>query len=176
MSSRIHWPAALALLAAAALVACNAAGQRGSGEAADLEPPVAFDTGTVHIQTATDTFVVKVELAETDEQRSYGLMERRQLAENAGMLFVYGALQDAEYGFWMYRTLIPLDIAFADEDGRIVAIRQMVPCRSPNPQVCPIYAPGHPYLTALEVNADYFEKRGIGVGDRIVLLPRGAAN
>jgi uncharacterized membrane protein (UPF0127 family) len=151
----------------AAMFACNRA-----PDAADTTPPmpvVAFDTGRVRIETATDTITFTVELAENDEQRTHGLMERPQLAEDAGMVFLYNQPQDASAGFWMFRTLIPLDIAFFDSTGRIVSILSMEPCASPNPGVCRTYPAGAAYSGALEVNAGTFAKHGIRVGDRIVV-------
>lgn len=153
------------------LVAC---GNGSSGPAGDRPPALEFPTGVVHIETATDTLRLSVEIAETNQQRALGLMERTSLPENAGMIFVYSRPQDADAGFWMYRTRIPLDIAFVDGDGRIVAIRRMEPCESPYAQACPIYSPGVPYSAALEVNAGYFAARGVGVGDRVVLERPGA--
>jgi uncharacterized protein len=141
-----------------------------------LVPLVAFDTATVRIETARDTFDLRVEVAATEEQRAYGLMERDELPEDRGMIFVYEGLQDPEAGFWMFRTRIPLDIAFMDGDGRIARIRRMVPCESPNPLLCPLYSPGAPYAAALEVNAGFFERRGVEPGDRIVLLHGEAAS
>jgi len=99
------------------------------------------------------------------------LMERPSLPEDHGMLFVYDEVQPGSAGFWMYRTLIPLDIAYIDTGERIVAILPMDPCGSPNPAVCRLHPPGVPYLRALEVNRGHFARRGIGVGDRVVLLP-----
>ena len=125
-------------------------------------------TMTLRIETAEDTFRLHAEIAESDEQRSFGLMERTSLPEDAGMLFVYDEPQPGGAGFWMFHTLIPLDIAFIDADGRIVAILRMEPCESPYPQWCPSYAPGVAYRSALEVNAGYFAKRGIRIGDRVV--------
>ncbi|MFD2667197.1 DUF192 domain-containing protein [Halomonas halophila] len=65
----------------------------------------------------------------------------------------------------MYRTLIPLDIAFIDEAGRIVDIRRMAPCTSASARDCPVTRPDAPYQAALEVNAGVFEAHGIAVGD-----------
>lgn len=135
------------------------------------EPPVAFDTAVVHVTTAADTFPLRVEVAETEEQRAYGLMERTILPEDHGMIFRYPEPQDSSAGFWMYRTRIPLDIAFLDGDGRIVAIRTMQPCESPYSESCPIYSPGVTYSRAVEVNRGYFERHGVEVGDRIVSPP-----
>lgn len=132
------------------------------------EPVVAFDTATITIETGDTTLTLRAELARTPEQRAHGLMERASLPQDAGMLFLYPQPQDSTSGFWMFRTRIPLDIAFLDDDGRIIAIRSMVPCGSPNPRVCPVTSPGRPYSGALEVNRGYFEERGVEVGDRVV--------
>jgi len=95
------------------------------------------------------------------------LMERRQLADTAGMLFVYDSVQPPDAGFWMYRTRIPLDIAYMDPAGRIRAIRHMAPCESAIPQACPTYPPGVPYQYALEVNGGFFARRRVAVGDSV---------
>ncbi len=113
--------------------------------------------------------MLTVELAESREQQTLGLMERRALAENAGMLFVYANRQPETAGFWMYRTRIPLDIAFVDDSGVIRAIRTMEPCTADRTASCPIYEPGTPYRAALEVNRGYFTRRGIGIGDRVFM-------
>jgi uncharacterized protein len=96
-------------------------------------------------------------------------MERRQLADSAGMLFVYDSVQPPDAGFWMCRTRIPLDIAYIDPAGRIRAIQQMVRCESTNPEGCPTYPPGVPYQYALEVDGGFFARRGVRVGDAIFL-------
>lgn len=139
-------------------------------EQAAFEPAVAFETTAVRIATETDTFRLSAELAGTGQQQRYGLMERPSLPEDHGMLFVYAEPQDSMSGFWMYRTEIPLDIAYLDAEGRIVAIRSMEPCESPYTQSCPTYSAGVPYSAALEVNRGYFERRAIGIGDRVVRL------
>ncbi len=128
-----------------------------------------FDTTSVRIITRTDTIRLDVELAVSGEQKSTGLMERRQLADSAGMLFVYDSLQPPDAGFWMYRTRIPLDIAFIDAAGRIRAIEQMVPCETALPQGCPTYPPGVPYQYALEVNGGFFARRRVAVGDSVAM-------
>lgn len=107
----------------------------------------------------------QVEMARTAAERRQGLMEREHLAEDAGMLFLYSDTQSPLNGFWMYRTLIPLDIAFLDAEGRIRAIRHMEPCGSDNPRDCPVTMPGVAYRAALEVNAGTFEALGVEEGD-----------
>ncbi|MFN2361361.1 MAG: DUF192 domain-containing protein [Marinobacter sp.] len=114
---------------------------------------------------------ITVEIAASSEERSRGLMDRETLAEDAGMLFVYSNQRRADHGFWMYRTLIPLDIAYMDRHGTIRAIRQMTPCPSSQGRDCPTYRSGVPFYLALEMNQGYFESRGIEPGDRLSLEP-----
>ncbi|GAA0627825.1 DUF192 domain-containing protein [Halomonas beimenensis] len=118
---------------------------------------------TLHAETGPHR--LRVELARTLAERGRGLMERDTLAEDAGMLFLYDRRQPPRNGFWMYRTRIPLDIAFLDESGRILEIHRMTPCRAETAGACPVTRPASPYRAALEVNAGYFAERGIGPGD-----------
>ncbi len=138
-------------------------------EPQNFQPLVAFDSTRVQIVTASDTLALRVEIAASEEQRAYGLMERPSLSPDAGMLFTYTGEQSADLGFWMYRTQIPLDIAFLDREGRILVILTMEPCTSPDPRWCPTYPPGVPYHAALEVNQGYFARHGISPGDRVLL-------
>ena len=156
--------AVLPLVAAVLLLsACD--GDEGPPRA--MDPVMAFDTAEAHVVTATDTLPLTVELARTSQQRAHGLMEREELPEDAGMLFLYPSAQDSAAAFYMFRTRIPLDIAFLDGDGRILAIRSMDPCPSPNPQTCPRYGPGVPFSSALEMNQGWFQEHGVDVGDRV---------
>jgi uncharacterized protein len=132
--------------------------------AAALAGP-SLDRGTATITTAAGAKVVlRVELPRTNAERRRGLMHRRTLAPNAGMVFRYPA--DTRGGFWMRNTLLPLDIAFADRRGRIVRILTMTPCRR---DPCRVYSPGVAYRTALEVNAGSFRRWGVRVGDRLAV-------
>ncbi|MBU57758.1 MAG: hypothetical protein CL543_02675 [Alcanivorax sp.] len=110
---------------------------------------------------------LRVEIAATPEARQKGLMGRESLAPYSGMLFRFDPPASASQGFYMYRTLIPLDIAFLDADGRILALRTMTPCESRDPRRCRVYRPGTDYPAALEVNAGFFERHRVAVGDRI---------
>ncbi len=163
-------PRGLRVVALLALVAC--AGEA-PPEEATYENILHFDTDTVQLVRATDTIALTVELARTPEQQRLGLMERRRLAERAGMLFVYDTLQPATAGFWMFRTRIPLDIAFLDDSGVVRAVRQMAPCTSTMPQGCPTYEPGVPYRYALEAGEGAFARLGLAIGSRVLvpLLP-----
>ncbi|WP_311944204.1 DUF192 domain-containing protein [Halomonas piscis] len=127
------------------------------------EPAAERRTAVIH--TASGPQRLEVEIADTPARREQGLMGRRSLGEGHGMLFVYGQAQPGRRGFWMYRTRIPLDIAFIDGDGRIVSLQTMPPCESAKAAECPVYTPGSAYHAALEVNAGYFASRGISEGD-----------
>jgi uncharacterized membrane protein (UPF0127 family) len=117
---------------------------------------------TVVLQGADQTTTVAVEVADTPDERSRGLSGREELPAEAGMLFLFD--EPVNQGFWMKDTLIPLSIAFLDAEGRIVALRDMEPCRR---EPCPLYDPGQPYSSALEVNQGAFERWGVGVGDTV---------
>lgn len=110
--------------------------------------------------------IVQAELALTAEQRATGLMMRESLAENSGMLFVYP--HTGQRSFWMFRTLIPLDIAFVSSEGEILDIQQMQPCASYWSQRCPSYPAAQPFLYALEVNLGKFAEWGISEGDWVL--------
>ncbi len=101
-------------------------------------------------------------------------MERGSLAADSGMLFTYPVPQSPRGAFWMYRTRIPLDIAFIDSAGIIRSIRSMEPCASTIPQLCPIYPAGVVYQAALEVNRGYFARHGVEIGARVLAGQDGA--
>jgi len=102
---------------------------------------------------------VRVEIADEPSEHSRGLMFRESLAENAGMLFIYPS--ERTLAFWMKNTLLPLDIAYADREGRIVDIQQM------EPQTLDTHPSAAPAQYALEMNQGWFEANGVRVGDRI---------
>ena len=146
----------LAALMPMSLLSSFAWGQATAGDMQTLALAIHSEGGPHRLQ---------VEVAETTAQRQRGLMERESMPEAHGMLFRFESEQPADNAFWMYRTLIPLDIAYIDDQGRIVAINTMQPCESSSPRNCPSYPAGAAFYSALEVNAGYFAERGIKVGD-----------
>ena len=102
-----------------------------------------------------------VEIANDDKTRAKGLMFRKSMPENAGMLFLFG--DDAERGFWMENTLIPLDIVFIRADGVIHSIAAQA---QPHDRTI-IYSKG-PVRAALEINGGLAAKKGIKPGDRVI--------
>jgi len=106
-----------------------------------------------------------VEVADTPSKREYGLMNRAQLGEDRGMLFIFE--KEDVYKFWMKGTLIPLDIIWMDKDGKIVYIRENVePCKS---DPCEIYGPGEKAKYVLEINGGLVSKRGMKIGDVAII-------
>lgn len=103
---------------------------------------------------------LRVEVADEPEERRVGLMNRRRLGEDRGMIFVFET--ESRHSFWMKNTRIPLSIAFIASDGTIRQIEDMEPL-----SLDPVESRRSvPY--ALEVNQGWFERRGIEVGDRVV--------
>lgn len=135
---------------------------------ADAADAPAFDIEEIEIRTHNEVIPLTVEIAATADQRMTGLIERTQLAADAGMLFLYPVPQPPEGGFWMYRTRIPLDIAFLNADGRIVVIDTMTPCASTTPSDCRPYLAGVEFSGALEVNQGFFVQHNIEVGDLVI--------
>jgi uncharacterized membrane protein (UPF0127 family) len=116
-----------------------------------------------------NTATIRIEIARSSSERSRGLMGRESLPADAGMLFVYNDERSADHSFWMYRTLIPLDIAYMGRDGTIRSIQRMQPCPANRGRDCPSYPAEAPFYLALEMNQGYFESRGFSVGDRLSL-------
>lgn len=110
---------------------------------------------------------IKLEVASTKAEIEYGLMNRTSLPDDQGMVFLFHPA--AHVTFWMYHTLIPLDMIFI-KDGKIVKICSNVPpCRSENPQDCPQYPDrkGLDVTEVIEVNAGYAHKHNIEDGDTV---------
>ncbi|MBI4194411.1 MAG: DUF192 domain-containing protein [Betaproteobacteria bacterium] len=99
------------------------------------------------------------EVASTEPQRARGLMHRRMLPENRGMLFVFR--EAALHGMWMMNTYVPLSVAFLDGDGVIINIADM------EPHTRDAHGAARPARYALEANRGWFMKRGIKPGDRV---------
>ena len=99
-----------------------------------------------------------VELAMTDAEREQGLMYRTSLPQKEGMLFIFGDEQPRS--FWMKNTKIPLDMIFADQDGKVVGI-----VADAKPYSEKTVGPGVPSQYVLEVNGGFCRRHGVAVGD-----------
>jgi uncharacterized protein len=134
-----------------------------------------FPLGDLRISSGEDTILrLEVEIADTPEASARGLMNVEHLRDEQGMVFL--SSQPSTDPFWMKDTLIPLDIAFWDPEGRIFDIQQMQPCRvgdgGPAEGVCPRYLPKGPYIGALEVNFGLLERSGVTTGAVVALERR----
>lgn len=110
-----------------------------------------------------------VEFADTDRTREYGLMCRKAVAPDRGMLFDFKAPVDG-VAFWMRNTLIPLDIVYIRPDGTVLSIARNVPPLNENPVPA-----GGRVRAVLELASGRAAQLGILPGDRIVhrIFPRG---
>jgi uncharacterized membrane protein (UPF0127 family) len=108
---------------------------------------------------------ITVEVADTPQASENGLMFRDSLPEDHGMLFIFD--QPRKASFWMRNTKIPLSIAYADSDGKILEIKSMNPL---DETVVPSRSDEVDY--ALEVNQGWFARHGIASGAKIDGIPR----
>jgi uncharacterized protein len=119
---------------------------------------------TINVKVAGHA--LRVEVAETIEQRMMGLMLREKLARNDGMLFIF---EDPGYhAMWMKNTLIPLSVAFIDGDGVILNILDM------EPQTEDQHMAAGPARYAIETNKGWFAERRIKAGDKVSGMPKPA--
>ncbi len=120
---------------------------------------VAYSQSTLKIPFYIGQNEIQVEVAKTPEERSHGLMERKRLNKDEGMLFIFET--EDYHGFWMKNTFIPLSIAFIEKSGRIAWITDMKPLTLDS------HVPPKPILYALEMNKGWFSSHGVKVGDII---------
>lgn len=149
-------------LLAALLSACSGPGQVDS----ERGPQVCLPAGERYLP-------LSVELARTLQQRQQGLQGRESLGRRSGMLFLYQSPQSPEQGFWMYRTRIPLTVAWLDREGRVLGLQAMRPCSATDSGQCPRYPAGVTYHAALEVNAGLFQQLGIEKGQLLQVAAGG---
>jgi hypothetical protein len=117
--------------------------------------PITFLSAGIHI--------IRAEVANTEINRRQGLMYRKALPDNEGMLFVFD--EPEVQCFWMHNTLLPLSIAFMADDGTIINIEDMAPQTDDN------HCAKQPVRYALEMAQGWFEQHGIQSGKRIDGLP-----
>jgi uncharacterized membrane protein (UPF0127 family) len=111
------------------------------------------------VKLSAGMHLIDVQVARTPEQRSTGLMYRRDMPQHEGMLFIFE--QAADQCFWMKNTLLPLTAAFVANDGTIVNLVDM------KPQTTDSHCSAQPVRYVLEMNQGWFAKRGIKAGARL---------
>ena len=142
-----HYLQALLLLIAGSLTAFNAMGQ---GSPQMNLPRVTLNAG-MHL--------IQAQVAQDFEQRQIGLMWRKDMPQNEGMLFVFE--QASVQCFWMRNTLLPLTAAFVADDGTIVNLVDM------KPQSDDSHCSKKPVRFVLEMNRGWFAKKGIKEGSKL---------
>ncbi|MBK9245300.1 MAG: DUF192 domain-containing protein [Burkholderiales bacterium] len=120
--------------------------------------------GLPTVQLAAGIHLITAELAASDPARARGLMFRQGLPANHGMLFVFD--RKATHCMWMRNTLIPLSVAFIEDDGTIVNIENMQP-HDERTRHCA----RRPVRFALEMALGWFDGKGIGPGAKLGRLP-----
>jgi uncharacterized protein len=128
--------------------------------AAMFGPARAGGQETIEIASKSGVHMFSVEIANNDAERERGLMYRKQMAADHGMLFDFQ--RDQPVSFWMHNTYIPLDMIFIASDGRIVRIAENAKPMSDDliPSILPVRA-------VLEVDGGVTRSLGIQPGDRV---------
>lgn len=128
--------------------------------------PVAAAQGMPVVELTAGIHRIEAEVAATQEDRMRGLMHRKSMPVQHGMLFVFDV--DARHCMWMRNTYLPLAVAFLDAQGRIINVAEM------QPQTETSHCAARPARFALEMNAGWFRARGFGPGSVIsgVAAPR----
>lgn len=153
---------ALSLLITLATQFSLAAAQEGdANEAGSADAPQMLEVSTLTILSGAKTHSFTVELADEPDERRQGLMFRRSMEPDHGMLFRYD--QPQRVAMWMKNTFIPLDILFLQQDGVIVNI---APDAEPG-SLSQIASKGR-VLGALELNAGTSERLGLKPGDQVL--------
>lgn len=136
-----------------------------TGKVETAEP---LPEGTVALtinRASGGTARLAIEVADTPERQIKGLMDRPSMPENYGMIFVFQ--QTVRAPFWMKNTLIPLSVAFIDEDGTILHIEDM------QPETETLHTPPTDYRYALEVNQGWFQRNSVTLKDKVVVRSEG---
>jgi uncharacterized protein len=115
------------------------------------------------VQLQAGMHLIQSQVAQTQEQRAMGLMHRKQMPANEGMLFIFE--QPSRQCFWMKNTLIPLSIAFIADDGTVVNIDEM------KPQSLESHCSAKPVRYVLEMNQGWFAKKGVKPGFKLSGAP-----
>lgn len=142
-------------LAATALLAVAALGLA-SGAHAQASPPGQPQTQLPRIELTSGMYRIQAQVAYTPEQREIGLMHRKEMPQQEGMLFVFE--RPGVQCFWMKNTLLPLTAAFVADDGRIVNLADM------QPQTLDSHCSAEPVRYVLEMNQGWFAKKNIQAG------------
>jgi uncharacterized membrane protein (UPF0127 family) len=140
-------------------------GQEGEQQGVIIdEEMISGSNGHQQVNVTVNGLVLVTDISVTNEQRTKGLSEKDDLAENEAMLFVFGS--EAKHTFWMKDMKFPIDIIWIDSEKTIVHIEHnLQPCASG--VLCPTYKPDDDSLYVLETVGGFAEKYGIVKGTRV---------
>jgi uncharacterized membrane protein (UPF0127 family) len=127
---------------------------------ARAQEPIPSATEPLEIQTATGAHLFNVEVARSQRERELGLMFRRSMEADHGMVFFFNGEQ--RVGMWMKNTYIPLDMVFAARNGRVVGV-----ARNTTPLSEAVISSGAAAYAVIELNAGIADSIGLAVGDRV---------
>jgi uncharacterized protein len=129
--------------------------------------PIPTQTLPVKYTFTSNNTVIKLEEVKKFEQKQIGLMGRKSMDENHGMIFIYK--KSSLLNFWMKNTLIPLDMIFLANNKIVGIIANVPPCLTPSS--CPSYGPNHIANQVIELNAGKAKKLKLKEGQTIKLRP-----
>lgn len=155
MVSRLKWIVVTILLVLSHIAFANSETEK-----------VEFKTSEISVVFEKKTKKIKVELAENDTQHARGLMFRKSLGANEGMLFIFP--DETIRSFWMKNTIIDLSIGYFNKDKKLIDIQEMK-ATSMLQKDLPSYPSRGPAKYALEMPAYWFEKNGIRTGATLKL-------
>jgi uncharacterized membrane protein (UPF0127 family) len=115
------------------------------------------------VRLSAGMYQIEAQVAATPRQREIGLMFRKEMPQQEGMLFVFD--QPAPQCFWMKNTLLPLTAAFVADDGRIVNLEDMKPQSTDN------HCSTEPVRYVLEMNQGWFARKNIKAGSKLTGAP-----
>ena len=160
MSEVTSWRLLIRALAAGLVAAIAILYFFGNGSSASQGDNPVGPRSSLSVETSTGVYPYQVEVADNDESRSRGLMFRRSIEPETGMLFDMGVTRDV--AFWMHNTFVPLDLVFISDKGRVVSVAHGAKPRSDNriPSAAPI-------RFVLELPTPEAQRIGLAVGDRV---------
>jgi uncharacterized membrane protein (UPF0127 family) len=133
--------------------------------AQDLHVPKVLPRPADTLVMLPDGSTVHVELAKTEAERNFGLMERTSLPQGRGMLFIHD--QPGHYGYWMYDCKIGLDIIWMDQSHRIVEMSPNTPPCKGKSNTCPSYGGKETSIYVLELPVGSIKAHQLAVGQTV---------
>lgn len=165
IGSMKRFPVLIAILFAALVIP---GGERNGASAQRMDNLTTFSRETLSIKSGEKTHTFSVELALNSRQHAQGLMFRRHMAADAGMLFVYR--REEPTAMWMKNTYIPLDMLFIARNGSVKRIAERTVPMSET-----VIPSGGPVVAVLELNAGTASRLGLKPGDRVISNALGTA-